>query len=338
MKKRAGVQKSASSHKKWVWVYLALMIFVFVSLGMSAFTFRGIFDTWNLITGAATSSTTSASIVVNSVPRILFVLNGTPQTISEGTSIRINFSFIANDSDTAGDLNNATAKIQINRTNETTRYNATCHALALISSGIWQDSVNFSCSVFVWYFDGAGVWNINASILDDNNVIGENSTSFFNIQSTTAMNMYPTSLTWPAVDLGAVNQTANNDPIVINNTGNDDIDVGGITFLGNDLQGVSTTTEFIRAANFSVSPRNGTNSCSGTSCFECNGTTFANNTYTPVGMANLTANNNTPNNHAETTGQEELFFCLRQVAPEISRQTYTTSAGSLTNVWTIAIS
>ena len=154
--------------------------------------------------------------------------------------------------------------------------------------------------------------------------------------------MSPNALTWPTLELGSTNQTSNNDPFLINNTGNKDISIGGFSITGYDLYGLTNIDEYIRAQNFSVHAINGTIGCSGIGCLECNGTQLLNSTSgtanpQTLSLANMTAGNNSFNYYNGTSGQEELFFCLRIVPPEISRQSYDTS-GSRSASWIIEVS
>ena len=151
--------------------------------------------------------------------------------------------------------------------------------------------------------------------------------------------MYPTALTWATLELGRTNQTSNNDPLIINNTGNKNIAVGDITVAGYNLQGTSITTDFINAENFSISAVNFTVSGGP---MECNGTQMFNGssgTAAPQAIfaANITRGNNSINTNNQASGQEELFVCLRTVPFGITRQTYNT-AGLSSKIWTVAVS
>ena len=177
---------------------------------------------------------------------------------------------------------------------------------------------------------------VNASIRDTGGTYAENLSTSLEIYALTAMLMSPNALTWATLELGTTNQTATNDPIVINNTGNIDIGAGGIIITGYDLQGASITTDFIRAQNFSIHHLNGTADCSGPTCLECAGTALVNKTATAISIANLTAGNNSINALDAASGQEALFICLKTVPSEIARQTYNTS-GAATSSWVIAV-
>ena len=125
--------------------------------------------------------------------------------------------------------------------------------------------------------------------------------------------------------------------MTLNNTGNKDIATTGITVTGYNLRGLTTTSEFINDKNFSVSNVNGSSSCSGVACLECNGTIMSNATAESLPNAILSAGNYSLNYQNDTSGQENLFFCLMTVPSEISRQTYDTSASNQTASWTITV-
>ena len=284
------------------------------------------------ITGALLTSTSTLSVSINAAPVVTWVQPLPSQSITESSTTAIKFIFNVSDADGFGTIDNGSARVYINFSTEDVRSNSTC--LANVS---FANTTTFHCIVLVWYFDGAGDWTINASANDTNGVIANNVSSNFTLASTTAMVMSPSALTWPSIELGSTNKTSNADPLTVNNTGNKDIAAGGITVTGSDLQGVSTTTDFIRAKNLTVWHLNGSSSCSGVSCLECNGTIMVNATAEPLAYANISAANNSLNYQNQSSGQENLFFCITTVAAEISRQTYNT-AGTQTAAWTVTVS
>ena len=278
-------------------------------------------------------SNLSFSLTVSaSAPVVSWVAPVSTQSITEGSVTNVKFTFNVTDANGAGDINNNSARLYLNFSSEAVRFNDTCQANQSVGN-----TVLFDCIVPIWYFDGAGDWTINASANDSTGALAINVSANFTLASTIAMTMSPTALTWSTLELGAGNQTSNSDPLTINNTGNRDISTGGITVTGYNLQGVTTTTEFILAQNFSVWHNNGSNSCTGVSCLECNGTQLLNATAETLPYANITAGNNSQNYQNETSGQENLFICLRLVPTEISRQTYNT-AGINTAFWTVTVS
>ena len=337
--------------------YLIFLITMFAITGF-IFLIRSPSIYNNLITGAVPSATTTATVTINAAPYIVNVSiignTSNPISITESDYKLFNFSFVAIDPDGMGNLDNSSAAIQINITKyladgttlSTVRFNYSCNDYNSVDTAF---SVNYSCSVYIWYFDAGGSWTINASIKDINGVYAENRTIAFGrdnqilLGTTTAMKMSPTALTWPSLELSAVNQTSNNDPITINNTGNKDISAGGITVTGYDLWGLTNADEYMRAQNFSVHAINGTSACTGINCLECNGTQLLNATGgvanpQTLSIANMTAGNNSFNFANQTSGQENIFFCLRTVSDKLSRQTYDTSNAQRSSPWTVTVS
>ena len=77
-----------------------------------------------------------------------------------------------------------------------------------------------------------------------------NDTTTLTFNLLTAMKMSPTALAWPSLTITSTNTGSTNDPITLNNTGNDDITNIQVTAI--DLAGETTSTEFIFAGNFTV--------------------------------------------------------------------------------------
>ena len=300
--------------KRELVIFSAVMILLLVSLA-SASIFS---DLWGKITGKATSGTASVNITLgNTAPTVPFVSAIAAQDPTIGGTTNITFNYTASDIDGMSNINNATAAAYFNMTGETTRSNASC-----IPRNASGTSITFTCTISMWYFDKNGAWTINATIQDINSAYGENSTTTFTYNSLTAMVMAPTSLTWPAIGVAATNTGSNNDPITVNNSGNAPSLSINVTAL--NLRGETTTTQFIYAANFTVD--NITEGCSGTA--------MANATSTNVTNANLGRGNNSLNYNNQTSGQEQIFFCLKGVLPSLSSQSYSSAAYG---PWTVAV-
>jgi|SRR3989344_2497297 len=293
---------------------------------------------WDSITGWATSSTTSLAININNAPQVVYVRATTPiVTITEDATTIANFTFLVQDLDGVGEIDNATVFLRVNLTGETDRMNYTCVGNGTVDA----NTLSYNCQAYLWFFDGYGNWTINVSARDIYSASGQNLSVQFEVYSTTAIQMGPINLTWPSLELGSSNRTSNNDPIIINNTGNKDIATGGVTTRAHNLQGIQVGTEFIDVRNFTVSARNGTSGCTDDQCFECNGTVMVNQSAQPIFNANISAGNRTLNDLFNVTNgpQETLFFCISTVpeAGTISRQTYATN-GTHTAPWIISVS
>jgi len=231
----------------------------------------------------------------------------------------ITFNFTVTDPDGVGDLDDSTAMAEVNLTGQTTRTNTTC----LNTGGVSGNSANYTCSIGMHYWDGNGVWSINASIRDNSGAYASNVSEKFTVNLLTSMVMTPPTLNWSSLNAGDLDQASTNHPITINNTGND-ISLS-IQVTAYSLQGETTTTENIPAANFTVE-----DTASG-----CSGVALANATATNVTSAILESGNNTLQAGDDTSGQEEIYFCLKGLPAELSSQDYSTS-GTVAD-WTIEV-
>jgi len=269
-----------------------------------------------------TSAERYYTVNLSQAPQITFVFNNSITDLSESgpneapasTSVIINFS--AYSVAGASNLNHSSASVNFTKTNENTRQNTTCSMYA--SS---ENYANYTCNVTMWWWDGAGTWNIGVSIKDNQNNLAANTSTTFTLGSRTSFVASPAVLTWPGIAPGATNQTSNNDPLLLNNTGNDIIDATGITVNSSNLRGETTSSQALWASNFSVDWKTG-GSCTGANCVECADTIMVRNAYTAITTANLTKGNYTDNNK---NGQEELYVCLRLIGAELSTQAYSTA-------------
>ncbi len=224
------------------------------------------------------------------------------------TDVIVNFSVYSPAG--AGNLNHGTAMANI--TGDTTRTNSTC--FNMVASG---DYANYTCNITMWWWDGAGTWNIIAYIEDDQtNSVMNTSTSFF-VGERAAFVMSPSVLTWPGIAPGSTNQTSNNDPLLLNNTGNDIIVALGIEINSSNLRGETNSTQALWAGNFSVSWDEGSAPPA-----ECGGTVMSRSSLEGIDTANLTKGNYTAN---DGTAQERLYFCLKLTGTELSSQSYSTA-------------
>jgi hypothetical protein len=137
------------------------------------------------------------------------------------------------------------------------------------------------------------------------------------------MKMSPTFLNWSEIGLATPATGSNNDPLLINNTGNDEPVSINVTAF--NLQGDPNTDYYIYAANFTV--ENASEGCTA-------GTTLSNATSINITSAILYRGNNSLSHNNATSGQEQTFFCLQGVPQNIVSQLYTSAAyGS----WTITV-
>jgi hypothetical protein len=297
-------------------------IFIFVTISVLLiipFTTAGVTDFFNKLTGKVTSQPVDLSINVGggTVPIIGNVYTSLMTDVSSGlnegpSSTPITIKFEVYDAEGFGNLNDSSAQIIFTKAGESTR-SITCTRVGGESTGNYA---NYTCDVTMWWFDGAGTWDINASIVDLNDNYKENSTETFSIGATTGFVSSPSSLTWAQINPGAINQEATN-PITMNNTGNI---ARNIEINATNLLGESDNSKALYAENFSVNNAGG-----------CGGTVMSHYIYTPVSAANLPKGNYTIN---DGTGQEDIYFCLEEASTTLTQQTYSTSEDG---TWTARI-
>jgi hypothetical protein len=283
------------------------------------------------ITGYDTQQNFDLNITVGA-PAIYAVYNHTKScgasnpyvqlTENTYTSAIINFSVYSPSG--AGNINISTAKVNLSYSGENLRENASCKLLE--SSGNYA---NFTCNITMWWWDVGEDWNVTAYIEDNSSSSAINDTVIQNVANTTSFLGGPSPLTWAGISPESANQTSNNDPYLMNNTGNVAIPSTLLTINSTNLRGELTSTEALWAGNFSVGWNTG-----GTPPAECGGTSMVRGQFTALSIANLTRGNYTINNGI--TGQERLYFCLKVVGSELSTQAYST-ANETEGVWTVKI-
>ena len=259
------------------------------------------------ITGLIISGNSTANVSVSSVtPVITSIRLPATQTITENSYINVSFFFNATDADGASDFNSTSARVYINKSAETSRYNFSCS-----SENINTTTNRYNCTVDLWYFDSSGDWTVNVSVKDNSSNYASNTSQVFTVNPTKAVVINTNGLTWTNINLGSINNLATNN-ITANNTGNVNVTRGNVTVRAYNLHGLTTASQFIGADNFSVKTTNA-----------CEGQLLANVTYTNVTDAILTRGNHSLNNG--TSGQQQLAFCLETINPiGLSVQTYQT--------------
>jgi hypothetical protein len=290
-------------------IFICLILLVTVSM-VSA----GLLD-WlkKTVSGKVSQQPTNITITVSGVnPAIIESVSGIPNTDPvEEDNRSITFYVTMYDADGVSDLNDTSVSSNFTMPGETARESGTCGLVGDIDS----NRANYSCMINMWYWDGAGNWTITVRGKDlGNGSWAYNTSTQFQYNLLRAMLITPDVLTWPAITPGADNQTSDNDPTTVNNTGNynETLEVNAI-----DLAGESNPSYKIYSENFTVGLTTG----GGTP--ECIGTQLQNATY--VSITNSDAN---PGNLSlgGGSGQEDFYYCITKV-PSLSSQTYSTSQG-----------
>jgi len=267
----------------------------------------------------ATINTTEAVAPSNNAPTIPYVYNTTMTDVSSGpnegpsvTNVIINFT--AYDADGFGDLDDSSAVINFTD-GGTTRENASCD---------WVEDwgtyyANYSCTVPMWWWDGAGDWDIQAFVSDDEPSSGTNTSTNFYLGTTAGASFTPAALTWTGLNPGDSNKEPNEN-FLLNNTGNLP---RYIELNATNLVGETNPSEALWAGNFTAKNAAG-----------CEGTTMVPNTYVNITGLSFSPGNYTLN---DGTAQEEVYVCLEEAGPELDVQTYSTSGQGSWNLRIVAL-
>ena len=312
-----------------------IILSIFFMVIFSSFIGAG-FSDWfkGTITGRVTSQQTNVSLVVTGTTAVTIqVLNatlaGTHTDPTENGYSSLRFNAIVSDTDGVNDINDTSIRENFSRSGEALRSNSSCNLVADLDS----TSANFSCIITMAYFDGTGSWTISVGATDlGNTTFIYNTSMTFQYNQLQAVVISPTSITFPSVVPGTFNQTSNNDPTLVNNTGNYNVASGNLRANGVHLYGQTDSTKFIDVKNFSINNQTG-----GSPAAECHNTNAINMTNgTAISLTNtvLPPGNNSLNFGNETAAQEQLYYCLRVVPSALSSQTYATNGSG---VWTISI-
>ncbi|MFA7708209.1 MAG: right-handed parallel beta-helix repeat-containing protein, partial [Candidatus Pacearchaeota archaeon] len=233
-------------------------------------------------------------------PRIISVRALAEIMPIQGESVSVIINFTAYDMNGFNDLKDDSAKVVLSKLGYETSRESSC-----INTGSFNVSyTNYSCNVKMQYFDKGGDWNVFTYIEDDSGAYGANESVNFKYLYLTAVDN-PAVLDWGRLSPGDVNKPAINNPVLANNTGNEDIPVIKITGA-NLING----TYFIGVSNFSVNTSNGYG----------NGVLLVNGSVVSLDNSFLASRNSYFN------GEKELYFYINQVPYKLPSLDYKTDS------------
>jgi len=289
--------------------------------------------------------TTSASNAAVTINVGNYTMVDTEVDPTENSFVRIKFFVNVTDTDGNGEINTTSvnASTVFFTGDESTRTNSSAStSYNCISKGQAQsdaNTLNFSCSIDLWFFDTPGRWNITVYARDTGNTSNiANTTTTFSYATLQAIVMEPATITFSTIAQGATNITSINDPTptLMNNTGNANFTV--IDINASNLVGNTNSSQIIPASNFSVGNQTGGSAGTEEECGIGQGDTLYNDTILADGVFKIVSNvtlkrgNHSLNNN--NTGQEQFFWCLRQTPLDISSQAYSNKADWS---WTIRV-
>jgi hypothetical protein len=249
----------------------------------------------------------SSALAISSSPTVIeFVSSISAQDPTEASYTTVDFSFVAYDADNSTDLNISSANADFSKIAETIRSNS-CSKIADIDSY----RINFSCSIDMWYWDGAGSWKVNARIKDINDNLAVNDTTNFTYNQLAAIITSPSTIYWSQILRGDTDKAALNFT-TITNTGNAVISLGNVRVKAIDLHGETDSAHIISAANFTASAYTG-----GFPPAECSGDALQNGSFVSITASELSKGNG--------TGIEQIYYCLKNAASSLIKQAYSTT-------------
>ena len=306
-------------------LFMSILFYLMIIPLTNSVSLGGFFED---ITGRYTSAPTNVTIAVGSL-KVFNITTIPSQTVVENSMLNVSVSYLVDADAGVVSLSNTSAIVEVNFSSGGTDYihRTVCNRQADFNS----TRANYTCSVYIWYYEAPGTWVVQANITDLNGNYAKNDATF-SLSDTTAIIFAPQSLTWATISAGTKNQTSNNDPVKINNTGNHNSAAAAVRVTAINLIGVTTPANLIPAANFSVFNATG---ASNPECGNSGPTPLVNNTATGLIGLYLQRGNNSLQS-LNGIGSQALYFCLSDVplAAVLSAQTYSTNnSGS----WTISV-
>ncbi len=318
-----------------------LGVFLFLIIFIIPIVYAGFFDLLGIEDITGRDAVTASIIVGNNAPNISDVsLAGQTWAPLEGDVRVIQVSFLANDAEGSGNLENASAKANVSYQSLSgagllSSENNTCAA-----ENIDSDTINYTCEVRMQYFlDHATVWTVDAEINDSNNNFAINSSNNnatdadpgtnWTYSELVAANLSGTSLAWTGVAPADTNASSTTN-LSLENTGNS-LSLNMVDTLI-DLGLTSGGATYIPALNFTIF--NITN----TDLVECD---FLNQSAAvSIGASPIVGVNNTAVRHLINTlrrgggaGNFGLVnVCLFHIPADLTAGTYNTNSGGS---WTI---
>jgi hypothetical protein len=247
----------------------------------------------------------------NAPPTITYIQQIPNTDLTEENYTNVEFNVTVSDENGASDINYSSVIANFTREGETLRSGSCTN----ISGQDTPTTMNFSCTIEMWYWDENGNWNITVTASDNNGESAINTTEYFQINLLQAIKIAPNGIFWNNLVSGAENQTASNST-VINNTGNYNA-TGKIEINATNLYNGEF---YIDVANISMGTDTGS---------ECNGTFMQASEDVAVSGVVLERGNLTLG-----TSNDTIYYCMIEVPSNLPSGTYdTTTAGA----WTIRL-
>lgn len=284
-----------------------VLLLAFTVMLILPVVYAGWFSDWATGWQTGVRQTNLTITVSNTDPVVTYVSNPGSQSVTEGASAQVDIEVHVYDADGVATIDDAQTYLNITILNGDSAVRT--HSPCSNEADIDGNEANYTCTVYVWYWDTPGWWNITAHGEDVNNAADSNESQTFQLQDTTAINLAPDQITFTSGTPGTLDVQGSNDPTRINNTANHNISANDLTVTALDLYGNPDGNYKIPAENFSV---NINDACEGD--LMSNGSAISVSSY-ELPRGNLSAG----------VAYEEIYYCIEQIPEGISEQDYDTS-------------
>jgi len=240
-----------------------------------------------------TSTILKVQVAVNYTPTIDDVSSVPAQVPNPEADKVVEINFTASDQNGVGNLNDSSARVIVNYSGITREGNCT-------PNDINDTATNYNCSVAMMYYDPAGTWTINVTVIDNSQLSAYNATVDFTYQELLYIQVDPVVFGFGDFYPGQSNQAALSNPLLIDNMGN--VNLTRINITAYDLVNGSY---YVGAGNFTVNVS------------DAPGTALQNNTLVNIPYANVSVDLN------GVDANESLYFYIS--APNVPPLNFTSS-------------
>jgi hypothetical protein len=215
------------------------------SVFLTILFFSLLFSAATTIINAATtvSFTVNLTISGNAQPTITWVQSGVSANPLENDLRTVYIAFNASDDNGFQDIDYSTAALTLNMDGEQQRIGS------CVNFNNDTLTMQFNCSVDMQYYDLDGAWTISVSVRDLSTDEATDSATTFTYGALQAIQGNRDGITFGNVNLGEA-RGASNDPLVLDNTGNQNFTE--IRLTAYDLEGQSNPAQVIPASSFFV--------------------------------------------------------------------------------------
>ncbi len=203
-----------------------------------------------LVSGGDTDSFTANVTIGSAAPTIDWVNDSVNASPAEGGTRIIQIQFNVTDNNGFADINTSAAYMNITRPGETTRETTGGDCYSTFNASNIQV---IECNITISWYDEEGEWVIAVYIADNQGNFSTNDTSNFTMDTLDAVAVIEDALTFSGTP-GQSDQAAQENPLNINNTGNQNYTKINITAY--NLTGVAES-DTIGASAFAVNVSGG---------------------------------------------------------------------------------